>query len=348
MQVHVLISLFVKKWDERPPQRLVDGYCFGYLNTIERKYSLKKIKTDNVSIDFTYEGRKKELVWMEDSLNSMEIPTISRLKSIVVKDINSSSIVKTCTFDYAYANSSPINPAFHSAAGRPVLFLKKINISGEGSYNLDYYDEEKSFPLIGQGIDHWGYFNQTISPTSLPRSGTDNVYREAHESQDDRYPNFKGSRMGMLKTIVYPTGGMTKLYYESHDYSSWVAKDLTSNNLPYLKQEWNKEAGGVRIKRITDYSTETDSTYREFIYCLHNNGDLEESSGILLHPPRYFRKTTNLVYDYRSVDGFPLTQKVHSPYGNFLHTEDRTHIGYSEIAERFPDGTYWLYEFSDY
>ncbi len=211
---------------------------------------------------------------------------------------------------------------------------------------MDYYDEEKSFPLIGQGIDHWGFFNQTIEPNSLPRISTDKNYRESHEAQDDRYPNIRGSRMGMLKTIVYPTGGKTKLYYEAHDYSSWVAKDLTSNNLPYLKQEWNTEAGGVRIKRITDYASETDSTYREYLYYKHAGGDWEESSGILLHAPRYFRKTNNLKTDYTG--GFPPTEKIYSPYGNFLHTEDKTHIGYSEVTERFPDGTYWVYEFSDY
>ncbi len=113
------------EWDEKPVLRSLNGYCYGYLNTIEHKFPIKTIKINDVSINFDYEARKKEHVAIDGTYDTIEIPTISRLKSIIIKASNSSAPVKTCTFEYNYSSTTPINPEFHSIGGRPVLFLKK-------------------------------------------------------------------------------------------------------------------------------------------------------------------------------------------------------------------------------
>jgi hypothetical protein len=327
----------------------IQGIYWGFENRIASALPIKKITIDNTSIAFDYEKRLEELLLVGKPISLSnchleKVSTISRLRSIQINDESTSSFLKTCSFVYGYSNTNPIG-SDTLTYGRPVLFLKTVGISGVGSYQMDYYNESNLYPLMGQGSDPWGYYCDGMT-TSPPVVITNNNYQESYFNEY----NFYKVVSGMLKEITYPSGGYTKYDYEEHIINNKVTKDLTHNNNPYLAL--GGIAGGVRIKRITDFANPNDSTYRVFYYGY--DGDPGAYSGTLLHSPRYYRRVnaeerTSLHNVSCWSDAFlPSDQEFLSPYSNYTYTQDQTHVGYSEVAERFPDGSYILYSYSDY
>ncbi len=287
---------------------------------------LKRIDIDGkMSISFEYDANKtNEWYRLNNSTNKMTNEN-GRLTSIVVKAGNST--YQNCSFTY----STSINPPSGSSipASNPVTFLNSITIDGRGTYTFDYYDKNKNFPFHGtSSIDHWGYYNYGVNGTTVISYDASRL-----KSVGLREPSLAGSQMGMLKQIIYPTGGKTTFDYELNSYKRKVIKfpdpnggypDLqtTSSNIP---------AGGVRIRKITDYSdNNTVSSERTFSY---TNPD-GTNSGILLHYPFYDNK-----FEYHN--GIDWVIVVIPTDGNLLALSmDRYHIEYPVVREKFRDDSY--------
>jgi hypothetical protein len=77
----------------------------------------------------------------------------------------------------------------------------------------------------------------------------------------------------ILTGITYPTGGRTTFEYEAHRYS----RKCLPPDFDMIECTSEGTAGGLRIKSITDYISETEYQTRTFEY-VDNNG---QSSGIL-------------------------------------------------------------------
>jgi len=346
-----------KPWYEKFNPSWYQGSVYsGFSYGTQWCYSVKKITIDDVSIEFNYSDRLEEKVLRPkflDPLDLISIPTISKLDFF---SVNRKYVpLQTYSFKYNYCATIVNNESDRYYKGRPVLFLKKITLPDQSAYQMDYYDENSLYPLIGQGTDHWGYYNNTAwDPDPMPERTDTTNYTVAHPYDVD----FGGARMGMLRTLIFPTGGYKRYDYEPNDWSACVTKDLTHDNKQYLHLLGanNYDVGGVRIRRITDYATPNDSVFREFKYC--TSRDYEESSGILLHSPRYYRQVyvdfplENPPINRSAIRGkvpfiFPSYRDV-SCYGNFTNTQDETHIAYSQVYESFSDGSYIQYNYSDY
>ncbi|GHU71150.1 hypothetical protein FACS189413_12520 [Bacteroidia bacterium] len=242
--------------DKHPTSCFSDFYwyqgtiCSGYENTKQRYYSVKKITIDNVVIELSYGNRSPDKVYHAHChpityypIGMIYIPTLSKLDSLTVKYNATSLPVKTCTFEYAYSDTTNNN----NGHGRPVLFLKKIDIAGEGSYQMDYYHENASFPLISEGT---------------------------------------AARMGMLKTLVRPTGGYTQYYYEPHSWAYRVTKDLTHDNKPYLSGSGNftYTQDQTHIAYSSVYENLPDGSYIQYNYSDYSLlPDLEYNSSYNLY-----------------------------------------------------------------
>jgi YD repeat-containing protein len=119
--------------------------------------------------------------------------------------------------------------------------------------------------------DYWGYYNGKANNTLIPRqtipwqsNGTTNPTNITIGSDisDGREPDSTLMRTGILNKIVYPTGGWTEFEYETNKYSDTVA------SVPY-----NKLAGGLRIRRIKNYTTtSTIPIVKTFKYGLNESG----------------------------------------------------------------------------
>lgn len=310
---------------------------------------LTRILVDNnFEIKFTYKDREKEETWKYyyGGYNLELLKGSKQLSKIVVRNLlGTAQTLKECNLSYGYPKST----------GNNVLFLKDISILGEGSYKMNYINETSDFPFQGTAAyDNWGYFNyynansdNTYATTYaiLKNVTVDANYREI---QNDPYrnPNFSGARYGMLEKLIYPTGGHTIYEYAPHDYSSMVSRDYSSQNKPTLRACSKTIAGGVRVKKITDYASDGNiGNSREFIYDESIAGE-SLSTGNLLHMPRYWFQSEIKVKSGSSFTTKLITIRSITDLQAF--SASKNHMEYKTVYEKFSDGSYIKYNFSNY
>lgn len=206
--------------------------------------------------------------------------------------------------------------------------------SYRGTYLFDYNQAEK-LPenYLTTAEDHWGYYNgRTYNIKSMKP-------QEYHALSSVREPNANVSQYGMLKRIVYPTGGCSVLEYEQNDYSKCMSGNRTSLT------DKKGQAGGLRIKAIAEYEDTTEKVLlqkRSFKYQIPGTAN---SSGQLYAEPRYcWENWYAKPHDsnawsketvYRNVSIVPMSNS----FDGFL--------GYSYVEETAADGTKTVYQYSN-
>ena len=252
-----------------------------------------------------------------------------RLKGITVLSPNK-NVLKLCNIDYMNDN-----------AGKRINCLKSIDISGEGKYSMEYHNwanSSKLFPGHGTlSVDHWGYYNgkNNSNSSAIPflkivsTTGNEKVVRNYREADSQYAIN------GMLKKIIYPTGGYSVLEYEPHSYSKAFVRN-------YMNQfsggfiDSTGTAGGLRIKEIKNYTANNAITNSKR-YEYTKNGI---STGNLLHIPRYhinYSANTSGGLDERNIDY----------YSSAITSYGSPHIEYSSVTEYNNDGSRTEYTFTN-
>ena len=135
----------------------------------------------------------------------------------------------------------------------PRLHLKDICFYNQRMTRVYKYDfQYNNFGLLPSdyltlAVDHWGYYRGVSSgPTA---TNVANYYFS-------RNPVPAYTQYGLLKQITYPTGGVSKFYYEQNDFSKYQSDDrLSMNDTTDIAY-----AGGVRISRIEDYENAESTT----------------------------------------------------------------------------------------
>lgn len=283
------------------------------------------------------------------------------IPSVTVAD---NGLLKECTFNYRY-----------SLGENRVMFLQSVKISGEGTYTMDYYGMTKRFPYHATyEVDHWGFYNgykylkdkkDIIDDASYERYGylnqwpLDNGYVEEtvtlpsdmlfssfdFNTVQSRQLNLNCTMQGMLSKITYPTGGYTTFEYEQNEYQHLVTRDETSGNKPRFKTRDNEvrlKAGGLRVKKITDYPVEGTQISRTYSY--ETDGGIC-SGNLLVRPYYYITFKRYRLYPDKHLQGTPrywltngLMERSHQPY----------HIEYASVVEKFDDGSFIRYDFANY
>lgn len=294
--------------------------------------------TAECTISFSYGTRDHES-YRRGGLAPIAMSNVGKLTQILVRDKEGTTLAKAdMTYSYTGGNS-----------GNPVLLLKKVHIHGLGNYQMDYVNESASFPYHGcPAIDHWGYWNQfnvTDYQASwiLPIVDVDSGINRETIVSTNRNPNAAVSQSGMLSKLTYPTGGWTTFEYEAHDYHRKIVKDGTLASMGYPVIETlptDLEAGGVRIKRITDYASQNKSVSREYTYKLSP----QISSGLMYHFPRYY-EMNYYELNYPDISHSFIAESRNDRPAYLL---DESHIGYSRVSETYDDGSCVVYDFTDY
>ena len=199
-------------------------------------------------------------------------------------------------------------------------FLSSFYEEGMSKYSFSY--NHGNYPVISKitdvydctsgNTDFWGYLNT-------------------------------GRLLGSLKKISYPTGGYTELTFEDHDYSKRVEINLDNYNYyqdysPSLNEnvvinstDYTK-VGGIRIKTIKSVSKAGEKEIiKNYSY---KEGSQKSSGTLLLYPPFAFFSIGKGYFQY---DPSWKNYNVREP-----------HIGYSEVTERYGDGSSIVYKFTDY
>lgn len=287
---------------------------------------LSKIVIDNTSqISFDYSPKEPERYGPDR--DTSEYPALLKLSSICVTSLFP-NIEQICNCDLHYQ---------YPSSGNKTLLLSKADFGDGKTYTMDYFGlREGRFPFGSTyTIDHWGYYNGDGSIhldnfLSLPNEDEQGI--EIIPDYNKRNPNANFSKLGMLTKITYPTGGYTTYEYEANSYSRRAV------DLPLIGsyRRESKEAGGVRIKVVTDYAETGECNRREFTY---KNQD-GSSSGILLKMPRY-----SLAFDiYSKSQGYIHIHKG-NPQDKSPLSLDESHIEYARVVESQSDGSITEYNY---
>ena len=195
----------------------------------------------------------------------------------------------------------------------------------EYKFKYNHYDSIPS-DYLTTAVDHWGYYNgNAYRPDTLSN------YEAFHHTRD---VNLQLSQYGMLTEIQYPTGGVSVLEYEQNRY------DRYWDNAAKGVVEGTGYAGGLRIKKITDFEDSTRSKLqakREYTYF---NGELQAL-------PRHYWKDWETYANHTN----HIKVKITSFYSQSiipLTNSFGQHIGYSDVWETFADGTRKEYHYSNF
>ena len=173
-------------------------------NRIEyNSFFLTGISTSNgTQVDFTYEARP-------------DLSGDNRLSEISIKSSNGSPtviLIKKYQFEYQNFDNTGLNKRF---------YLKKVisvpvNSSLQSIYHsFDYIEPENLPSQYSYSQDYFGYYNGKTNGNLFPVPINSANYINASLGAN-RNPDFNYSKMGLLKKIIYPTGGYEEFIVEPH------------------------------------------------------------------------------------------------------------------------------------
>jgi hypothetical protein len=261
-----------------------------------------------------------------ECLNNMKW---QKLDQIAILDING-ALIKS--FKFNYSNSSYRRLTLYNLEE----LSNYLSVTGK-KYSFEYYNMELLPPYLSNKVDHWGYSNNTYA------SIYPNVSFETYYSLRDATTNNAIASAGSLKSITYPTGGTTEFVYEPNMYS----KQLKVIRWEGLDNVENKNAGGIRIRKITNYpegvNVSTNKIQKEYFYVTNYTNDLNlltaKSSGVLGGQAKYYfedynvkTRNTNQIYNKQIFSSQSVLQACTNTTGS--------HIGYSEVIEKQTNGSY--------
>lgn len=210
----------------------------------------------------------------------------------------------------------------------------QFKYNGIGLLPTDYLTTE---------TDHWGYYNHK-EVEKYPGHGVSNVdelKKECDSFSQQKSPHAYYSTLGILKEIIYPTGGTTQFGFEPNDYSKYLA----DNRQSMVSIHSNMLGGGVRLKSIINWQDishqkmlkKTDYKYKDPVTKL--------SSGELFALPKYYWPQWKVITEdnsYTSIMAFRTSSIIPLSNSNGLH------LGYSYVEEiDSVDGGKTVYQFKN-
>ena len=201
----------------------------------------------------------------EESSFRLDLRYSKRLKDIEIINTISDSIVKKFEFDTDYFQSNDDNVFNSFGCGTPFdlieikkrLYLKKLIEKGSNllesiEYEFKYYDEVILPHRNSYAQDYWGFFNGEVNNMSLMPSyvitKSDGQFLLNASTPEEYFYAVKinGSKRNinpyytnscMLKTIKYPSGGITEFVYENNKTSKNA--EIKKNLIDYYTPMYN-------------------------------------------------------------------------------------------------------------
>ncbi|MBD5260666.1 MAG: RHS repeat protein, partial [Bacteroides sp.] len=286
----------------------IDSYDISDTNTYYWQKLITSIEWNGNTVEFEYaEGNA-------DDLNM-------RLSRMTVKSRDGGT-VKTVVF----GNEVP----WKSGTDKGRRVLSGLDDSVEGSYGFKYYTGNRLPNVIQFGTterytDSWGYYNGgegavlSKEVADWLRFTSDGKFQAVHTNWRDRSPKLEYTRLGVLKTIVFPTGGEITYDYE-------------------LNERYGERHGGLRVASTTLRDGSVRST-KKYSYI---DGVLPQ-----MHPDSLsmhlsylrvfndFNQANTITLQYRTAHSSPI-------YSAFCKSAP---VIYTKVKEELSDGTYTIYEY---
>ena len=175
---------------------------------------------------------------------------------------NSNQLIKKYRFKYFYkAASSNYNCVANDSYSLNWLFLKELQqLSIADTSHIDHkfeYDETYAPCRGSTAQDYWGYYNGKSSNQTLVPTQVVNLYGPSVQILGaDRSVDPSYSKFGVIRKIIYPTGGHTEFDFENNEVNS---SDVPKN---YVTQ----------MQSLSGEGTPTTNTY-EATFTINNPRD---------------------------------------------------------------------------
>lgn len=288
----------------------------------QNPYYLTKIETQNVVLDFILTTR--------DDLKGAGARKLSEIR---VSDKITSEVKKKMRFGYGYFSGTL--ESFHTSQPDSVTKYYKQRLRLDSLYTDDpaltapylfYYYNQVGVSIpekYSYSQDHWGYYNGRLNnsgslaagspsnliPTkySLSLEGIPVGFSNSIDGFGDRRASAAHMPVMTMDSIIYPTGGSTKLFYEPHQTDYF--------------------GGGLRVKKTIDYSNTgvvagtTEYTYEEGYY----SGVLNYTKIVMEHVPGGCGQTAP-PYPYFQYRRLSINSSGAISYGGAL-------IGYAKVTK---------------
>ncbi|WP_215234229.1 T9SS type A sorting domain-containing protein [Dyadobacter linearis] len=220
------------------------------------------------------------------------------------------------------------------------LMLQKVqeksgyNASKLPPYEFAYFTAQGlSLPgYCKSHTDHWGFYNGKLIDAAVDFNAVAS-YGATHRAPA---ANKNIYRLGALTQIKYPTGGITKFWFEPHTYikevklKRWEGVDAFASN---------QKAGGLRIKEIHSYDPATTSpVVRKKYFYLSGFNPVNADTTTLLSSGVMGGKTQYYWPNYMPKPDAPNTtvsEQIFSTQSVLPATENSlgAHIGYTSVIE---------------
>lgn len=233
-------------------------------------FRLNKINFKNGNVSF-YAKAEQRLDYYSDHA----------LDSIVIAN-NDNSFHKRFNFYQSFNTGNQGSTRQLTTYDHIRMFLDSIQVRDAGSrinaysfkYNLS--SDVKLPSRVSFAQDYWGFYNgEDRNPLFTPQinANVEGIMRTIYGG--DREVNDFTNQLGILTKIYYPTGGRSEFEYETNTVGRFPRTNLV-----------NAKVGGLRIKKITNYSDSyTVASVKKYTYLNPENENL--SSGSLLSFPNY-------------------------------------------------------------
>ncbi|WP_123848350.1 RHS repeat domain-containing protein [Chitinophaga lutea] len=272
--------------------------CSGYgkIKKTNVDYDELRIKRINFKNGYVLFNRNSG----RNDVPAVELSTNRALDNIEIYDANN-VLTKKFLFGTEYAAASPTTTDSWKNNRLRLKKFSEVNIASPTD-KKEYTFEYETTPLPHYGsynIDYWGYSNGQSNTELIPYASYSNTtfqslylgYLTGSSSitVENRYsftspnnytvgtanrePSASHMMAGMLKKIIFPTGGYTQFEFEPHKYWSF-----------YTSQQ--AMGGGLRVKSIKTYTSPDAMATQEF----YKYGENDNGLGILVLDEGIFYK----------------------------------------------------------
>lgn len=256
-----------------------------------------------------------------DKSPRQDLDNAQKLDTIIISDRSTRIPLKKFAFNYSYFEREGSD----SKSSKRLKLISVIEVATtdkhltENNYSFDYYDSNLLPDKDSYSTDHWGYANSSQNVyvhqnmvdlqdfASLYDADFPKIIEAARQGRSNysKKANRKLCSAGMLKSLVYPTGGRTEFEYESNSFTNY--------NLP-SKYIDNSTDTPIVSASIIDRNSEFDNNsfafnidgHRDLTINYHiergsNSWESMANSEIILVNTRYGAITYLLGEDFRSI-----------------------------------------------
>jgi YD repeat-containing protein len=209
------------------------------------------------------------------------------------------------------------------------------------------YDGSIPGDINSTEVDHWGFYNSNPG-SMLPATAVHIPFSPQNEKQPlpggDRSPDPDRVHAGMLKEIIYPTGGKDVLTFESHDYSFQQHEEILVTDIIHNTVNSGAPVAGVRedsqtfvLHEATDLQLDYSFSFAEANSNITHHGGGTKNPAVYLYYDNGSR-TTDLFHLIPSINTDNFGNGTTVIYGAFPGTYTLTAVGYDDVVFENDEG----------